>query len=189
MSLWTHLLGSFHLVHWLAASPVTLRGPLAHSVSVLPSQVPYQWTAGARHSPPVGRARSWTWRGTCTWAGCRRTVLASSFPLSSGLPCSTTATWAASVTCSSTGAARTSGSWQRCRTLRASSPPVRGWAPSSATATHARTMLCARMAGTASSATARALATGEGPVKGVSWPSWVACKVRVGVVYGRCVPR
>lgn len=95
-------------------------------------------------------------------------ALASSSPPSSGPPCSTTATWAASATCSSTGAARTSGSWRRCRTLRASSPPARGWAPSSVTATPARTTPCARTAGTASSATARALATGDGPASGVS---------------------
>lgn len=187
--LWTHLLVFCHWAPRLAAWPEMPRGPLAHSVSVLPSQVPYQWTAGARRSLPAGRVRSWTWRGTCTWAGCRRTVPASSSPLSSGLPCSTTAMWAASVTCSLTGAARTSGSWRRCRTLRASSPPVHGWVLSSATATPARTTQCARMAGTASSATARAQATGEGPVKGVSWPSRVACRVWAGVVDGSCVSR
>lgn len=41
-------------------------------------------------------------------------------------------------------------------------------------------MLCARTAGTASSATVQAPATGEEPAKGVSRPLWEACWVSVG---------
>lgn len=144
------------------------RRPFYSLCACLPLQVPYLWTADARHSPPAVRVKSWTWRGTCIWADCQRTELASFSPRNSGLPCSTTATWAAFVTCSLMGAARTSGSWRRCRMQQASSPPVHAWAPNSVTATPARTMQCARTAGTASSATALGLATGEEPVKEVS---------------------
>lgn len=132
------------------------------------AQAPSLSTAEGHHSQPVVKARSSTLRGTCTWGDSPLTAPTSSYRPSSGRPCSTTAMSAASVTFSLTAEVRTYVRSLRHKMALASNLRVPSSLANSVKATPARIEVSVRKAGTDSSVTVPALATGRAPVNEVN---------------------